>query len=506
MVFYEKDAKTLSEQDLNFNYPTTTLFYTDCKTESDDGNANYYYKIKYPDQDPEKSSLNSSLFFGGNNYKPTSMYIYSLLHNNIDKINDKEIIGELVIEHSNDSNNDKVYLCILLKKPEDGAIDTDINDIPISDSVDIIINMADGSNTTTPDGGLSMISPNDNSTKTIDLEKTILNESDENKPNARCYIYKDIDNADNTVVILTKPIVLKNPGSVLRLRSVTNKTTLFNISQKKSNYLSNRGNTGNTSNQVPATSDDYLYGKKLTAGQIYIDCQPTGPSLKEIATYDIPFGSALSQDIQKMDFMKTSVNFFVFCIGLVFIYFTVPMFYKMLVIDKIIVYIKKDDEFLRKQTIRSADILICTSIIIYVLFSFYYGFKGDGDVTLITSGLFAIVFLGISTSLILIKKLDSDFLTYKSDTINLESKTTESFTNITNVLGLLSSTAAFMLSTKGALLHILAVNLIFFITMIILRFATKIIPDNKTLADITIPFVFIYIPLSVATFIFLSQT
>jgi hypothetical protein len=59
----------------------------------------------------------------------------------------------------------------------------------------------------------------------------------------------------------------------------------------------------------------------------------------------------------------------------------------------------------------------------YIIYSFYYGFKGDGDYTMMTNGLFGFVLLGISYTLIQIKKIDVSFLTnattqQKTDTYN----------------------------------------------------------------------------------------
>jgi len=495
MAFFEKgNSVPVDPKFLSYSYPETTLF--------NEGqvnpqhltyySANYYYKITYPH---ENGQLTARLTYAVQGiptiYTPTYMYIFSLLHNNITGITsppDPNYVGELVIEHKNNNNDNKLFLCILLKKTE-GSVGGKPS------SIDNIIQMKNSDPTAT-----SITDSNQYKTSC-----QLMFETQDIQKNQNCFIYNDTINPNNTVIILTEPIIIGNPDNATLISKLENTTDLFSISAAN-NYQSLT--SGAITNAPPETSDNNVLGREVK-DEIYIDCQPTGPSIKEITSYNIPIGSALSQDMQKLDFMKTSVNFFLFCLGLVLLYMGVPMLYKMVVIDKTLSKVEGDLE--RKKTIRGADILLCSFMVYYILSSFYYGFQGDGDMVLITNGLFAFVVLGISISLILVKKLDPDFMRHVDDKIEPagynEDKDHDntSYTDMTTVFGILASIAGFMTSTNGALLHILAVDFIVFMLLIIFRYGTKTIPNDKAFADLFKRYCLFYIPLFVALFIFLSQ-
>jgi len=490
MAFFEKGKSVpVDPKFLSYSYPETTLFNNGQwqKKNLSYFSANYYYKITYP---IGTGSNGAKLTYTNQGvptvYTPTYMYIFSLLHNNITGItsDDNSIVGELVIEHKNNNNDNKLFLCILLKSHE-GAFEGKVS------SIDNILKMIYSDPTIT-----DSLDPRHylNSSELFFDKKDI-------KKNQNCFIYKDTIHPNNTVIVLTEPIVLGNIDNSNLISKFENNTDLFSISAP-TNYESET--SGAITNAPAETSDNTVLGKRID-DEIYIDCQPTGAGLEEIATYNIPIGSTLSQDMQKLDYMKTSVNFFLFCLGLILVYMGVPVLYKMLVIDKTLSKIEDDLE--RKKTIRGADILICAFGAFYVLSCFFYGFKSDGDITLIMSGLFGFVILGISVSLILIKKLDSEFTRYKEQKmVYPEGEEKEKPYNDAKVtFGILSSAIAFMFSTKGALLHIVSVNVIFLIILVILRYGTHNIPDDKTLGEYFKRYCLFYLPLSVALFIFLSQ-
>jgi uncharacterized membrane protein len=181
----------------------------------------------------------------------------------------------------------------------------------------------------------------------------------------------------------------------------------------------------------------------------------------------------------------------------------------MLVIDKIITRVKGDLPI--KKAIRSADIIISLLFVCFIITSFYYGFKDKGDTTLISNGLFAFVIFGVSISLILVNKLDKDFLTTKDVEGNFQSvdynngaKETdkETFTDIKNILAIMKFWFAFMFDYKdGALTPILVVDTIAFF---ILLGIYKADVNNEDFQSYCKQYLLVYIPFSVAVFIFLS--
>jgi hypothetical protein len=491
MAFFEKGKSIPVDRNfLSYSYPETTLFNSGQweRKNLTYYSSNYYYKITYP---IGSGSNGAKLTYAKKGipsvYTPTYMYIFSLLHNNITGItspNDSKIVGELVIEHKNNNNDNKLFLCILLKEPESqyGG--------PVS-SIDNILEMIDSDQTAV---NVQDKNPAKTSCELLLDKKDIIK-------NQNCFIYKDTIRPNNTVIVLTEPIMLGIKTNANQIAKFEDKTDLFSISAP-TNYESET--SGASTNDPPETSDNKVLGKSID-DEIYIDCQPTGTSLEEIATYNIPIGSALSNDMQKIDYMKTSVNFFLFCLGLILVYIGVPMLYKMMVIDKTLS--KVNDPLERKKTIRAADVLICTFGVYYILSSFYYGFKSDGEIALILNGLFGFVIMGISVSLILIKKLDPAFLTYNGEKVIYEEGEEKkgSFTESARVFGLIAACIGFMTSTTGALLHILAVNFIVLMILIFLRYGPKTIPDNKSFGEHFKRYCLFYVPLFISLFIFLSQ-
>ena len=489
MAFFEKsNSVPVNPKFLSYSYSDATLFNRGQweKKNLSYFSSNYYYKVTYP-----QSNDSGKLSYIDNNlptvYRPTYLYIFSLLHNNITGLTsgeqaDKSIIGELVIEHKNNSNDHKLFLCILLKEPAStlGATYTNVDNIIKMIHSDLTKTSI--SDSTDPNKAIASIQLN----LDVDIPKQ-----------ENCIIYKDSINTNNTVIVLTEPITLGSSDISKLISKFEGTTNLFSISAPN-DYASKTAEvaaSGAESGKKAAVGDS-------TGDDIYIDCQPTGASLEEIKTYNIPIGSALSQDMQKLDFMKTSVNFFLFCLGLVLVYMGVPMLYKMLVIDKTIDNVQGDAE--RLKTVRSADILIIIAFVIFIFGSFYYGFKGDGDFSMITNGLFGFVILGISISLIMVKKLDSDFNTHNKQTIDHNNNQESTQADSKGVLALLTGCFAYMLSVKGSLLHILVCDVIAVVILGSLYGAGTI--DKPTFEKYCFNALLIYIPIWVTLFIFLSSS
>lgn len=478
-------SKPVDKNFLEYSYPQADLFNNGQWEEQrlTFYSSNYYYKITYPSinrSGPARLTYIDSGIPGL--YTPRYMYLFSVLHNNITGLTSgtdtsKEIIGELVIEHTHTSSDKKIFLCILLKASK-SQLSLD------GTTIDNIIKMINSDPDIT-----------DSTKDTAYMTSTPLQFDRDIPGNQSCFVYND---GNNKVIVLTAPIELKSGTYSTLISKFENSTDLFNIS------ATNDYNAA-PSSAPPPKSDNNVLGKK--EDNIYIDCQPTGVGLDELQTYNVPIGSAFSKDMMKMDFMKTSVNFFLFALLLILIYFGVPSGYKMLVIDKILArYSPAGDQMNDiKQLIRAADIVFSGMLILYILLSFYYGFKGDGDYTLISNGLFAFIILGISSSLLMVKKLDKGYLSYDGKTIdpeNLKETAQSPSTNMQKVFSLISGYFAFLFSGDGSLYQVLVAQMIAF--SVILGVYKGDTNDPQFTKNCVL-YLIIYIPLFVSAFIFVSQ-
>jgi hypothetical protein len=316
--------------------------------------------------------------------------------------------------------------------------------------------------------------------------------------NQSCIIYND---NINTVIVLTLPI----PITTKQYVGTSTITDLFEI-----NPPQDYKNTTTTASEQVGSS--LAYGPNDILGQyndseIYIDCQPTGVSDSEIQTYNIPIAAGLTDTIGKLDHMKTAVNFFLFCGGLILVYIGVPTLYKSIVINNVIKSFQSKDD--RARYIRSSDILIFSFALLFILASFYYGFKDD-DYQLVTNGLFGFVLFGISASLIRIKMLDQKFLTYDgNETLSSEydpSITKEELDRIktsdTKIFAILGNIIGFI--RKYALFHILTIDILVELGLAIATFVFHKMTTDKFYRFSFISLI-VYIPIIVTLLVFLSK-
>jgi hypothetical protein len=382
-------AVNVNSNFLSYDYPSCVLFNKgqwDKRSITD--SALGYYAVTFPSCKDAKLLYNDNNVFY--NYVPSYMYIFNVLHNNIDGLTDgekknKDIIGELVIEHESSTNTNKLFLCILLKKVS--------NSLGADSTVDSVLSMIDS---------VQYETTNTEKYRTS-AEKFSLSVDIPDQKQQKCIIYKS---SINTVIVLTEPMLVNSNSELIIKNLTTNPDNLFNISAPN-DYAETTKTAQQSDAKAPRSTIDGYDGKD----DIYIDCRQTGASSKEMHTLNVPLGSEFADEFKKMDFMKTSVNFFLFSLALVFVYFFVPMVYKKVVIDSAIKGFIKESDAKTKNIIRAADVLICMVFLAYIIYSFYYGFKGEGDYTMMTNGLFGVVLLGISYTLIQIKKLEVSFLT-----------------------------------------------------------------------------------------------
>lgn len=349
-----------------YNYFSTQINKSAINLNPDDNGDDTYLQTVFPNTSP----TNNLIYTGNNqkNYGTTNLYIYGLLHNNISNVtspNSKNIIGELVLEHIMPGGT--AYSCFFLTKNADSTAPT--NDI---DNIYYLLN-----------------DPNSLSS-TVTLNNIITTQSN-------CIIYNSDNNTRKTVFVFTTPLQV-NASSASAISKYIKTTSLFNINAP--------------------THYSFLSQKNISHQQdeeIYIDCNPSGVSNSDIQTYNIPINSELSQEKQNMDFMKTTVNFFVFIVGLAFCYFAVPKMYKTVVVDNAILFNKKYPQSIFDvwQRIRSADIWLTLIISVLFLTMLILGFT-DSNYTYITTGLFICVFYGLSFSIIQNSKMDKEFMTLRN--------------------------------------------------------------------------------------------
>lgn len=305
-----------------------------------------------------------------NKYKTRELYIFGLIHNNITNITttDPTIIGELVIK-STDNNNNPQYSCYLLKAPPSGADG-------VSTDLDTILYLLDEKSQLTVD---------------VTLNSTIVSQNS-------CIIY---DDGPNKVMVFTTPILISSyVAGIIQGQSSTSGydtvTSLFNMN---------------------ASSYSVISGKCITIKgdeEIYIDCNPVGVDTTdgEEASYQytIPINSYLMKEKQEMDYMKQMMNFCLVLLLLVFIYFSVPMFYKNVIIDKLIDMGKcdsGDDSCFTR--IRTIDVFLSLFLIVLAIILISVG-QTAGSTTITFLGIFTVFFYALSFAVVQFNKQNEKFM------------------------------------------------------------------------------------------------
>ena len=327
------------------------------------------FTISYPN-----TSSDNNFFYTDKgtqyNYMHTKMHVYKLIHYNITGVttNNDNIVGELIIEHTTSSSQNKLYTCYLLETKSLSI--TDENEID------------------------RMLSIQDRQEPTMEVELNSIIPKQES-----CIVYND---NGNKICVFTTPIQI-NTASKDRIKENFGNVT---------NMFENYPGQGESYNVIPSNNIS-----KRDAEEIYIDCSPTGASEEEQNTYNIPINSKMASESQESDMMKTTVNYGIFLLAMLVSYITVPLLYKNLIIDgSAIAFVT--DEKARFTRIRAADILIC--IVMFILVSSLVSTGGATDnYQLISIGIFTFVFSILSYGLIQLKKTDITFMTTKVEGQNI---------------------------------------------------------------------------------------
>ena len=329
------------------------------------------FSISYPN-----TSSENNFFYTDKgtqyNYMHTKMHVFKPIHSNITGVttNNDNIVGELIIEHTTSSSQNKLYTCYLLETKS--LLITDENEID------------------------RMLAINDRQEPTMEVELNSIIPKQES-----CVVYND---NGNKICVFTTPIQINTASKDRIMEKFGNVTTMFG------NY------PGQGESYIVIPSNNI---SKRDAEEIYIDCSPTGASEEEQNTYNIPINSKMASESQESDMMKTTVNFGIFILAMLVSYITVPLLYKNLIIDGSAIAFSNDEKA-RFTRIRAADILI--GLVMFILVSSLVGNGGaTDDYQLISIGIFTFVFSILSYGLIQLKKTDPAFMTTKVEGQNITS-------------------------------------------------------------------------------------
>jgi hypothetical protein len=426
-------------------------------------------------------------------YTAKNIYLYGLLHNNIIglTVSNDNIIGELVIEHTNNFN--KVYTCYLLQKSSKpiNKKSSKYNTSPPK-NIDDIINFVFNSDSNMLTG--------------LVLNNII---GDYNK--IPYIYYKDTTNPNNNIFIYTKPIIINNTDNINFLSNLSNNTNLFSINAPLQQTMVNEYFTDNTEGFTLIEGLKNNNNKKnnnknktqTNDNDIYIDCTPTGVSSNDIKTYNLPINSNLIGEKQQMDFINTSINFLLFTFVVFIIYFTVPSVYKKIVIDKV----NKMNGIDILTRIRSIDIWISLFIFILCYILFTDGFDNNNGNSLIY-GLFVVIIFCVSVSLIQSNKSDP---TYMKTIINGCSPKGEIYdpdVDVSKYIKITDIIDTLIAGIKFYFLDVLKLNIALFVICALITFFIYYSILNKTkFSDMVKPLSFIatmLIPISIIIKLYIS--
>jgi hypothetical protein len=320
-----------------YNYYNTTIGSSDVEVINSSGSKYYNIIVSYPVNTPNVLYPDSLGTFIAN-----KIYLSGIMHT-IKQFPTTNTVGELIIEHTPLTGTGKLFVCILLNYSD--------NIVSDKNSVDDLIDIASS----------------DDTRKQIALNSSILTQ-----PNA--IVYKD---NGNTIIVFVSPIYISK-ASKNKITSLAN-PPLF------SNYSS-------TYKILPQNSISMV-----DKDEIYIDCSPTGASAEEIATYNVPINSEYTQDAGKLDFMKTTIQLCLIFLLIVITYYSVPFFYKTIVVDNIKKLIHTDID--KKNRNLAIDIILVLLSVVFLIQITYNGvLRNDFDSVL--NGVYFFVIFGLSVAII----------------------------------------------------------------------------------------------------------
>ena len=323
-----------------YNYYNTTISSSDVEVKTS-GIENYYIiSVSYPSNTPNALYPDSLGTFIANR-----IYLSGTMHTLI-QIPTTNTVGELIIEHTPLTGTGKLFVCILLNYSPDIVSD--------KNSVDDLIDIASS----------------DDARKQIALNTSIL-------PQPNAIVYTD---RGNKVVVFVSPIYISKDSNDI-IKSLA-KPSLF------SNYSSEYKIL--PQNSISMVDKD----------EIYIDCSPTGASAEEIATYNVPINSEYTQDAGKLDFMKTTIQLCLVFLLIVITYYSVPFFYKTIVVDNIKKLIHTNNSDIDKKNRNDAIDIILIILSVLLLIKITYDGVVSNDFDSVLTGVYFFVIFGLSIAII----------------------------------------------------------------------------------------------------------
>jgi len=406
MSFFKLDDNNISyDNNIKYIYKDTTINKRDVKEHTNDNLHNSikkenrvevegklipikdtFYKINFPNKEANFVYTNLT----PSSYIANNIYLYSVLHHNISGVttNNNEIIGEIVIEHSNpNKQNQKVYTCFLIK--EELVKTTD-------NSIDKIINLVEGKS---------------------DYNEISVAIKDNIPTQTHCFHYED---NNNHVFVYTNPISVKKNAASFFKNKLASKTKLFNIYPAHDDKI--------VSHQLIKLGGKEGFVSKTTTiqeaaeGEIYIDCQPAGESDETVQALNVPLHSGYAESKTKMDAFKSIIHFLVFIIIAVISVFGGSSLYKNLIIDMINNTISNDNNQ-RRDYMSKTNFWIFIAFIFTGIYSLVAGLKTDlsgGNIYLTYYGIFVISFTVFSSGVIqYLINYDTDFVKTNDKSIEI---------------------------------------------------------------------------------------
>uniref|UniRef100_A0A6C0DBM0 Uncharacterized protein n=1 Tax=viral metagenome TaxID=1070528 RepID=A0A6C0DBM0_9ZZZZ len=353
-LFNQSNYNTINTNNITVSLPNNKDIYkTDIKKQKIDNKIKYYYEIGY-------DTKVDNFTFNKTNYKATKIYVYSLLHNNIDNLTtdpETDIIGELVVEYS--FNGSIIYTCYLLKK----NINTNATAIKTEepDKIDDIINYmykCDGNNCA------------------IRLTSVKLNNilSPSTTINNKFIYYKD-KNKKNIIIFLT-PIDITYEEDSIFLSNLLKSTNLFDINPQSIPPATSSSNVG---------SDESL------------DCELVGVGTSTTPIDQLSMNQLTDELNRNIDLMKIGIYFFGLIVLIMITYTIVPYLFNI-----IINFNTKDNKAPDNGRMTGIFVITTIFVILFCFLLFHLGFKKN-NISIIFVG-FIVALLYILSILVIITK------------------------------------------------------------------------------------------------------
>jgi|UniRef100_A0A6C0IN46 hypothetical protein len=452
--FYPNESKFI-EGKIEFNYPRHTInnrdveekvTYSETMKKPDqylelDGNLidikDKYYEISFQGRELQFQDLKMK----SGTYLAKKMYIYNVLHHNISQYSNKNIVGEIVIEHENlGPKKSIVYTCFLLQNSKNST----------TSSLDKVIKMIQLKN----DKRAKIIQEDLQLNNVIPTQKEVI-------------YYERLEPARKKhTYIFLKPIPVNIDTSEF-LSKLTSSTSLFDTNapmEKKYFSVDFTPTTGkNKKEGFLSMFSSKKEGMDVGDGY-YLDCKPSGESEETTPGYVTPVNSEFTKSKSKTDGLQIVNDLLLFFIVVLTIFFTVPYSYKNFVIKPI--FKQGGDISTYFNQVAGADIvLMFINVVILILF---IAGGGVGLPNFFTMGMVWLLLIIMGSLVILQSKASNEY--WRVKTGDDTTSPTEDFHNYKGLIAFLSilkdmltniptlMTAAISFITGGVTLGILSVQ------------------------------------------------